>query len=47
MELNGYATPDVIPRSSREAAKEYSPRRKPWVACRKIKSPERAKEAFL
>jgi hypothetical protein len=32
---------------SREAAKEYSPRRKPWVGERKVLSPEGAKEAFL
>jgi len=31
---------------SREAAKEYSPRRKPWVNSRKKNKPEGAKENF-
>jgi len=34
----------ICPESSREAAKECSPRRKPWVASTKRRSPEGAKE---
>jgi len=33
-------------RLSREAAKEYSPRRKPWVTAYKKASPEGAKETY-